>query len=319
MKALFFDNELRFVDDCPIPEPKQGESLIKVTMAGICNTDIEITRGYMGFKGILGHEFVGVVEKTDNPELLGKRVVGEINCPCGICSLCKKGLGKHCTYRTTLGIQGRSGAMAEYLTLPDENLHIVPDDVEDQRAVFTEPLAAAFEITHSVHIKPTHRVLLLGDGKLGILCAQVVADTYCDFLVTGRHPDKLQILTNRGIKTCLDSEFNETEPYDIVIECTGKPSGFELARKMIRPRGTIIQKSTYAENINVNISMLVVDEITLKGSRCGPFKPALNALKRKTVDVESLVSDVFPFDKALPAFEKAVEKGAMKVLLRYSK
>lgn len=315
MKALFFDKELLFVDDCPVPTPKQGESLIKVTMAGICNTDVEITRGYMGFKGILGHEFVGIVEKTDDPDLAGKRVVGEINCPCGVCHLCRMGLGKHCPNRTTLGIQGRNGAMAEYITLPDENLLIVPDGVNDHRAVFAEPLAAAFEITHSVHIKPTHRVLLLGDGKLGLLCAQVVANTSCDLLVTGRHTDKLKILENRGIRTCPEEEFRETVPYDIVIECTGKPSGFELARKMVRPRGTIIQKSTYAENINVNISMLVVDEITLKGSRCGPFKPALNALKRNTVDVESLISDVFTFDDALIAFERAKEKGVMKVLL----
>ena len=315
MKALFFDKALFFVNDCPIPEPKQGESLIKVIMAGICNTDVEITRGYMGFKGILGHEFVGIVEKTDNPHLAGKRVVGEINCPCGVCHLCKMGLGKHCPHRTTLGIQGRNGAMAEYITLPDENLLIVPDEVNDHMAVFSEPLAAAFEITHSVHIKPTHRVLLLGDGKLGLLCAQVVANTSCDLLVTGKHTDKLNILKSRGIKTCLSEEFKETVPYDIVIECTGKPSGFELARKMVRPRGTIIQKSTYAEDININISMLVVDEITLKGSRCGPFKPALNAMKRKTVDVESLISEVFPFDKALPAFKKAMEKGVMKVLL----
>ncbi len=315
MKALFFDEDLYFTDDCPIPEPKQGESLIRVTMAGICNTDVEITRGYMGFKGILGHEFVGIVEKTENPDLTGKRVVGEINCPCGICHLCKMGLGKHCSYRTVLGINGRNGVMAEYVTLPNENLHIVPDDVNDHRAVFVEPLAAAFEITHSVHIKPTQRVLLLGDGKLGLLCAQVVADTSCNLLVAGRHTDKLKILENRGIKTCHEEEFKETVPYDIVIECTGKPAGFELARKMVRPRGTIIQKSTYAENIDINISMLVVDEITLKGSRCGPFKPALNALKRNMVDVESLVSDVFPFDKAITAFKKAMERGVMKVLL----
>ena len=316
MKALIFDKKLKFIEDYPKPVPKAGESLIKVTMAGICNTDIEITRGYMGFTGILGHEFVGIVEETSNHKLKGKRVVGEINCPCGNCHLCKKGLGKHCRNRTVLGIQNRDGAMAEYLILPDENLHVVPDNVDDKSAAFTEPLAAAFEITDSFHIKPTDRVLVLGDGKLGLLCSQVVANTSCELLVAGKHREKLEILEKRGIKTISPEKLDEGNLFDFVVECTGKPEGFSMARKMVRPRGTIIQKSTFAKNIEINISMLVVDEIKLDGSRCGPFKPAVEALRLGNIDVESLITDIFPFDDAIKAFDRSMEKGVMKILLR---
>jgi len=320
MKALVFDEKLKFVEDYPDPSPAPGESLIRIIMAGICNTDLEITRGYMGFRGVLGHEFVGVVEKSGRESLVGKRVVGEINCPCGECYLCKKGLGKHCPNRTVLGIQGRDGVFAEYTTLPNNNLLIVPDKLGDEKATFTEPLAAAFEILESVHIKPTDRVLLLGDGKLGILSAQVVSRTGCDFLVVGKHIDKLNILENHKINTMLIEDFKEKKKdlikYDIVIECTGHPSGFRTAREMVRPGGTIVQKSTYAQNPDVNISMLVVDEIRLIGSRCGPFKPALSALAKGKIDVKPLIWDVMPFNNALAAFEKAKEKGAGKILLR---
>ncbi|MCD4782553.1 MAG: alcohol dehydrogenase catalytic domain-containing protein [Candidatus Eremiobacteraeota bacterium] len=322
MNALVFNRKLKFVDDYPSPSPPPGESLIKVLMAGICNTDLEITKGYMGFTGVLGHEFVGVVEKSGRKDLLGRRVVGEINCPCRECYICRKGLGKHCPNRTVLGIQGRDGVFADYITLPDDNLLVVPDNLSDEEATFTEPLAAAFEILESIHIKPTDRVLLLGDGKLGILCAQVVSGTGCDFLVVGKHREKMKILKDRKINTSLLDDFkeniskNDLIKYDVVIECTGNPSGFRMARDMVRPRGTIVQKSTYAQNPDVNISMLVVDEIRLVGSRCGPFKPALSALAKGKIDVNLLIWDILPFGDALSAFEKASRKGAGKVLLK---
>jgi len=315
VKALFFDEKLIFLNDYPAPAPTPGESLIRVLMAGICNTDIEIMKGYMEFKGVLGHEFVGIVEKSGKKELVGKRVVGDINCPCGKCPLCQDGLGKHCPNRTTLGIQERDGAFAEYLVLPDENLIPVPDNVEDVEAVFVEPLAAAFEIIESVHIKPTDRVLLLGDGKLGLLCSQVIAGTGCSLLVAGKHPQKLKILEDLGIPTISPGDVEKREKFNVVVECTGRPGGFELARKMIRPGGTIIQKSTYAQDINVNISMLVVDEIRLVGSRCGPFRPAMSALERKTIKVKPLVSTTYPLNDVLLAFDAAMERDALKILV----
>ena len=315
MKALVYDGELRLVGDYPRPEPPPGEALVRVTLAGICNTDLEIVRGYMGFHGVLGHEFVGVVETCmDAPELIGQRVVGEINAACGDCPTCRAGRPTHCPNRTTLGIGGRDGAFAEFLILPVVNLHPVPDRMSDREAVFTEPLAAACEITEQVHLHPTDRVVVLGDGKLGLLVAQVLSLTGCDLLVVGRHTEKLDILRRRGIPTALAGEARDVQA-DVVVDCTGHPDGFLAARAMVRPRGTLVLKSTFHGVNQVNLTALVVDEVRLIGSRCGPFPPALRLLARGLIDVESLIDAVYPLDDSLAAFARAGTKGTLKVLL----
>ncbi len=315
MKALIFDEKLRLATDYPQPAPPSGESLVRVTLAGICNTDIEIARGYMGYRGILGHEFVGVVEESDDESLIGQRVVGEINAHCGECAYCRRGMTTHCPHRTTLGIAGRDGALAEYLTLPTRNLHRVPDNIPDEVAAFTEPLAAACEILEQIQICPTDRVIVLGDGKLGLLVAQVVSLTGCDLTTIGHHRDKLDILERRGIDTQIGSVADMPREVDIVIECTGNASGFVAARRMLRPRGTLVLKSTYHGTPEVDLSSVVVDEITLIGSRCGPFAPALRLLSRDLVDVQSLITATYGIDDALAAFEHAQTKGTLKILI----
>jgi threonine dehydrogenase-like Zn-dependent dehydrogenase len=316
MKALVYDGELRLVGDYPRPEPPPGEALVRVILAGICNTDLEIMRGYLGFHGVLGHEFVGMVEVCAGaPELIGQRVVGEINAACGDCPTCRAGRPTHCPNRTTLGIGGRDGAFAEFLTLPVVNLHPVPDQMSNRVAVFTEPLAAACEITEQVHLHPTDRVVVLGDGKLGLLVAQVLGLTSCDLLVVGRHAEKLDILRRRGIPTALTDEARDVQEADVVVDCTGHPDGFLAARAMVRPRGTLVLKSTFHGVNQVNLTALVVDEVRLIGSRCGPFAPALRLLARDLIDVESLIDAVYPLDEGLAAFERASTKGTLKVLL----
>jgi alcohol dehydrogenase len=314
MRALVYDGQLRLVEDYPQPDPPPGEALVRVKLAGICNTDLEIVRGYLGFQGVLGHEFVGVVEECANESLVGQRVVGEINCYCGECPTCRAGAPTHCPNGTTLGIWGRDGAFADYLSLPVVNLHTVPEVVSDEAAVFVEPLAAALEILEQVQIKPTDRVVVLGDGKLGLLVAQVLGLTGCDLAVGGRHEEKLAILQRRGIDARL-ADGLPTEKVDVVVDCTGHPSGFAAARGLVKPRGTLVLKNTFHGDVEVNLSMLVVDEITLIGSRCGPFAPALRLLERGLVDVESLVSATYPLDGGLAAFEQAQKKGMLKVLL----
>lgn len=314
MKALLYDGELK-LSSKPRPKPPPGEALIRVSLAGICNTDLEIAKGYMGFQGVLGHEFVGIVEAADEKGWVGKRVVGEINCYCGECPLCRRGLFTHCPERTTLGIWGRDGAFAEYLTLPLANLHPVPEEIPDEDAVFVEPLAAAMEILEQIEVKPTDRVILLGDGKLGLLVAQVLALQGCDLLVVGHHAHKLEILKRLGIAThlgegCLEGSF------DIVVDCTGNPEGFAQALALLRPRGTLVLKSTYHSETGVDLSRLVIDEITLIGSRCGPFAPALELLRRGLVDVAPLISTTLPLDEEIRAFQLAGEGETLKVLLR---
>lgn len=315
MKALVYDGALRLVTDHPLPKRQPTEALIRVRIAGICNTDLEITRGYMGFRGVLGHEFVGQVIECEEGSWVGQRVVGEINCYCGECAYCRRGLETHCPQRTTLGIWGRDGALAEYCLLPTRNLHLVPPQVPDEAAVFTEPLAAALEILEQAHIKPSERVIVLGDGKLGLLVAQVLALTGCDVVCVGRHESKLQILRARGIEARMVAGSGE-EKADCVVECTGNPEGFAAARKLLRPRGRLVLKSTYHGSVQADLSGLVVDEILLLGSRCGPFAPALRLLERGLVDVVSLVDSVFSLDEGLAAFQRAATKGALKVLVR---
>jgi len=315
VRALLLDKDLRLVEDYPTPEPAAGEALIRVSVAGICNTDLELVRGYMQFRGIPGHEFVGVVERAPGAEEWeNRRVVGEINAACGDCPTCRAGRPTHCPHRTTLGIAGRDGAFAEYLTLPVHNLLPVPDSILDEVAVFTEPLAAACEILQQVHVRPTDRVVVLGDGKLGLLCAQALALTGCDLTAVGHHQEKLDILARRGIPTALED--GAVEPgVDLVIEATGHPGGYAAARRLVRPRGTVVLKSTYHGSLDADLTMVVVDEVTLAGSRCGPFAPALRLLERGLVDVAPLVQARYSLGEALTAFERAARPGTLKVLV----
>ena len=314
MKTLWLENnQLQLYTDIPIPTPAPGEALIRVLRAGICNTDLELLRGYYPYRGIPGHEFVGVVEKGP-AHLLGKRVVGEINAVCGQCRFCLKGESTHCENRTVLGIVNRNGAFAEYLTLPETNLHLVPDNVSTDVATFTEPLAAALEIQQQVKITESEKVLVVGDGKLGQLVAQTLALTGCDLLVVGRHPEKLANLEERGIKIGLADAIID-KSFDLSVECTGNPDGFALARRALRPRGTLVLKSTYAGHLTIDASSLVVDEITLIGSRCGLFSPALELLRREEVNVSPLIHARYPLSEGLMAFSHAVKRGVLKVLL----
>lgn len=317
MKALWLENkELQLRTDLPIPESPPGEALVRVVRAGICNTDLELLKGYYPYTGILGHEFVGVVEQGPE-QLIGKRVVGEINAACGQCRFCRNGQPTHCENRTVLGIVNRNGAFAEYLTLPVENLHPVPESVPTDVATFTEPVAAALEIQQQVQVRSSDRVLVVGDGKLGQLVAQTLALTGCELLVVGRHQDKLTNLAARGIPTGLADAVTD-RAFDLSVECTGNPEGFAIARRALRPRGTLVLKSTYAGQLTFDASSLVVDEIALIGSRCGPFAPALQLLAEGRVDVEPLIHARYPLGEGLAAFERAQRRGVLKVLLDLS-
>jgi threonine dehydrogenase-like Zn-dependent dehydrogenase len=311
------DQKIRLRSDLPIPEPPTGEALLKLRLAGICATDLEMVRGYYPFTGILGHEFVGdVVHSPADPGLEGQRVVGEINASCGQCSACKAGRPTHCEKRSVLGILNRNGVFAEYVILPVENLHVVPDSVADETAVFTEPLAAALEIQQQVHIQPSNRVLVIGAGRLGQLVAQTLALTGCELQVVTRHAAQDHLLATRGIATCREDAV-PSRAVDVVVEATGSPQGFALARRAVRPRGTIVMKSTYKGEMQVNFSSIVVDEITLVGSRCGPFPPALNLLEHGKVEPRPLISARYPLEEAEKAIQHAGQPGALKILLKY--
>lgn len=313
MIGVWLEDGAISVRDVAEPEPAEGEALIRVLKAGICNTDLEMVRGYRPFTGILGHEFVGVVE--EGPEsCYGARVVGEINLTCGTCPQCEAGRSRHCERRAVLGIQGRDGAFAEFLTLPADNLHVIPAEVSTEAATFTEPLAAALEILEQVEPSASDRVLVVGDGKLGQLVAQVLALEECELAVVGRHPWKLSLLEQCGIRTLPEARLAE-HAWDLVVECTGQPGGFETARRALRPRGTLVLKSTYAGELSLDASALVVDELTIVGSRCGPFQPALRLLAEERVAVEPLVQARYPLGEAVAGFERAAEPGVLKVLL----
>jgi len=329
MRALVYKERLRLVENYPMPQRKEGEALVKVLKAGICSTDLEITHGYMSFGGVLGHEFVGVVEDASDKKLTGKCVVGEINCPCRRCEYCKRGLPNHCPNRTVLGIAGRDGAFADYLTLPTENLHPLPEGIDHTKAVFVEPLAAAFRILEQVQqplleeagkaaLGPKAEVAVLGDGRLGLLVAQVLLLTGCRLAAIGKHPEKLGILSKRGIKTALLEELkNYEKKFDYVVDCTGSPFGLETAIRLTKPAGTIVLKSTFSHNKagSVDLTPVVVNEINLIGSRCGPFPKAIEALKRGGIQVEPLISGIYKLDQAVEAFGFAAKKGVLKVLL----
>lgn len=315
MRALVFDQSLRLDKEHPAPAQHTGEALIRVTLAGICNTDLEVTRGYTDYHGILGHEFVGVVEASPDARLVGRRVVGEINVACGVCSYCLAGLPTHCANRTVLGIRARPGAFADYLILPERNLHVVPAAIPDDEAVFTEPLAAALQILEQVHVHPADSVIVLGDGKLGSLVAQVLRLTGCDLVTVGRHSAKLATLEALGIRTLLAEDAGQRRA-DVVVECTGQPAGLEMARALVHPRGTIVLKSTFHGTPGIALSPYVVDEITIIGSRCGPFDAALRLLQNKLVHVRPLVSATYPLTEGIDAMARAAAPGVLKVLLK---
>jgi len=314
MRALVWDGKAaRVAADRAAPASAEGVALVRVGLAGICDTDLQITRGYMNFRGVLGHEFVGVVAEGP-PEWAGKRVAAEINFACGECPSCKSGLRRHCPARRVMGIQGADGAFAEFIAVPVANLHAVPEEVSDEAAVFTEPLAAAFEIIEQVPDVAGRNTVVLGDGKLGLLVAQVLAHAGADVLAVGKHDGKLAILRRCGIRTSTLKEWKR-EPVDFAVEATGTAAGFELALAAVRPRGTLVLKSTMADRVLLNLAPLVIDEIELIGSRCGPFEPALAALAAGDIETTSLISERVPLTAGLDALQLAARPGVLKVLL----
>jgi threonine dehydrogenase-like Zn-dependent dehydrogenase len=313
MRALAFDGTRAALVERSEPVPGPEMALVRVTLAGVCRTDLELVRGYLRFRGVLGHEFTGRVLEGP-PAWRNARVVGEINFACGRCAACARHLGRHCPNRRVLGIDGADGAFAEQLALPVANLHRVPDAVPDERAVFAEPLAAAFEVLEQVAVRPGERALVLGDGKLGLLAAQVLAGAGAEVTALGHHDAKLAILARRRIATArADAWRGGTAP--LVVEATGTLAGFRRAVELTEPRGTLVLKSTVAAHEPVDLAPLVIREITLVGSRCGPFPPALQALERGEVEVDALVSDRFPLARAAEALERAAAPGARKVLI----
>jgi threonine dehydrogenase-like Zn-dependent dehydrogenase len=316
MLALRVEKKRLSVSEIRKPSPK-GEALVRVSLSGICNTDLEIARGYAGFNGTIGHEFVGVVEQSSVPGLAGKRVVGEINAGCSKCKLCLAGDPRHCPTRTVLGIVGRDGAHAEFLKLPARNLLRVPEKITDNHAVFTEPLAAACGIVERTAIRSSERIAVIGDGKLGLLCAQVVSLTGAETLLVGKHRNKLRIAEQRDIETTTPKQAaKRSRQYDVVIEASGATAGFGLALDLLRPKGRLVLKSTFNATTEVDAARIVVDEISIIGSRCGRFKPALDLLKKGAIDVDSLISEEYRLSQGVHAMERAGRKGIMKVLLR---
>lgn len=315
MKAVLFKGTLEVVD-LPKPERADNECLIRLLKGGICNTDIEVTRGYMGYTGVLGHEFVGVVEESSNPFWIGKRVVGEINASCGHCEYCRKSQKRHCPYRTVLGISKRDGIFREYFTLPEENLHRVVGAITTDDAVFVEPLAAACEILDQIKLRPTDRVAILGDGKLGLLIAMVLAQHPCELALVGKHPENMELVRPLGVEPVDAASLPAvSRAYDVVIDATGSPLGWEQALRLTRPLGTLVLKSTFYGKVSFNPASIVLNEITIVGSRCGRFEAALRLLLEKKVKPSILLQRTFPLDSAVEAFQRAQQPGALKIAL----
>ena len=312
MKALRLEGTVR-VADVPVPEPGAGDALIRVERSGICNTDIELARGYMQFRGTLGHEFCGVVERAEDPSIVGARVVGEINLWCGECAMCLAGERTHCPNRTVMGILGRDGAHAEYVTLPVRNLHRVPEAISAESATFIEPIAACCRILDQRPIAQGERAVVVGDGKLAFLAAQVLRTATRDVRVIGKHASKLATFAEMGFETAWAG--TETWKADIVVECSGSPTGFSVAARVVRPRGTIVLKTTCAEGVPMDTSRVVVNEITVLGSRCGPFERAIDLLARHAVDVAPIIDDTMPLSEGVEALARAQAPDARKILL----
>src|SRR3954468_18028884 len=336
MRALAFSNSLAFSPKHPDPPINEGDTLLKVRQAGICSTDLEIVKGNMGFKGILGHEFVAEVVDSPRKDLIKQRVVGEINIVCGRCDLCLAGLSTHCRNRSVLGILEHNGAFADYVRLPAENLHALPDSIDDDQAVFVEPLAAAFQILKQVKLDGRKWVTVLGDGRLGLLVAQgvrtagcpvrgdgrlgllvaqVLRNAGCPVRVIGKHPEKLALCEKWSIRSRPLADISPRHDQDVIVDCTGSANGFELAMQMVRPRGTIVLKSTFAAGKPLNLAPLVIDEINVLGSRCGPFREAIRALAEKAIDVTSLIHRRMKLEQGVEAMEVAGRPGVLKVIL----
>jgi len=313
MLALVIDKGSSLQRDYPAPAMTAGESIVRVRLAGICGTDLELAKGYMDFRGVPGHEFVGEVVDSANASILGRRVVGEINAGCAKCLACVGGLARHCANRTVLGILGRDGAFAEYLRLPDRNLIAVPDSIPDEMAVFVEPLAAAYEIFEQIKIPRNRCVLVLGDGRLGILVALAMKAEGYDTILAGHHPQRAE---QHGITA--EPEHQLSDRFEVVVDCTGSASGFIRAVELVRPRGTVILKSTAAGSAALNLAPVVIDEITVLGSRCGRFAPALEALASRKIDPRPLISATFSLEEGAAALEQAANPSNLKVLLKPS-
>ena len=315
MRALVFDNTLTLRPRHPEPAAATGDTLVRVRQAGICATDLEITKGYMGFRGVLGHEFVGDVVQSADRELVGQRVVGEINVVCGRCDLCLSGLSSHCRNRTVLGIAGRDGAFADHVRLPATNLHVVPASVDDDAATFVEPLAAAYQVLKQLSFEGRKWVTVLGDGRLGLLVAQVLRDANCQVRVIGKHSQNLALCEKWSIRSRPLADIVPRHDQDVVVDCTGNAGGIELAVQMVRPRGTVVLKTTAAAGRPLNLAPVVIDEINMIGSRCGPFREALRGLAEKRVDVASLIHRRMKLDQGVEAMELAGRPGVLKVIL----
>lgn len=315
MKAAYFDGtKISLKDDYPIPN--LGEALIKVRLAGICGTDLEMIQGYASYTGVLGHEFVGEVVESANKELIGKRIVGEINAGCGKCQMCTTGLERHCPQRTVLGIYKRDGAFAQYLSLPEKNLHAIPDSISDEQAVFVEPLAAAFEIEEQLHIEKDSKIAILGDGRLAQLIMRVLRINHPNITCFGRHAKKLQLAEKIGIKAKTIIPPQDEHAFDVVIEATGSESGFLDTMKLAKPRGIVVLKSTIASKNKLDLTPAIVNEITFVGSRCGPFRPAIQALASGVIFVDDLIDSIYPLDKLSDALDAARSSEKLKVLLK---
>jgi threonine dehydrogenase-like Zn-dependent dehydrogenase len=315
MRALYWNGcELKLDSSRRAPEADDRTAVVEVRLAGICSTDLQIFSGYMGFRGIPGHEFVGSV-KEGPADIAGKRVVAEINFGCGQCEFCARDLSRHCPNRSVMGILNADGAFAEYVSVPIANLHVVPDSISDQEAVFTEPLAAAFEILAQIQLNPGDDVLIVGDGKLGNLCAQVLRLSGAKMTALGKHPEKLALIKKSGVRTLLLDDW-KPRAFDVVVEATGSASGLELALDAVRPRGTLVLKSTIAGAHRLSLAPLVINEITVIGSRCGLFMPALEALEEKTVSVTPLIENIYSLHDGIEAVRQAAKSGTRKILLR---
>lgn len=322
MRALVFDQSLSFQPRHRDPVEADGDTLLRVRQAGICATDLEITRGYMGYNGVLGHEFVADIVSSPDKNLIGQRVAGEINVVCGRCDLCLSGLSSHCRARTVLGILNHDGAFADLVRLPATNLHVLPKSIDDDQAVFIEPLAAAFQVMKQIKLdfggdgsRGRKWVTVLGDGRLGLLVAQVLRNAGCPVRVIGKHPDKLAMCEKWQIRSRALDDITPRHDQDVVVDCTGSAGGFELAMQIVRPRGTIVLKSTFAAGKPLNLAPLVVDEINVIGSRCGPFREAIRALAEKQIDVASLITRRMKIEQGVEAMELAGRPGVLKVLL----